>query len=556
MSTIRIYFVLLLLFSLKTMVVAQGDTIATVDTIKVDPLALIKAEIADTNYSSALALCDSILSENPDFYDVRLQKAAIFIRTGATDKALTELIYVTSQQPSYKEAWYLMGHIAFWNGDNLLAISHYDKAADTVYLEDMWLNKGTAYYNIDDIKNAEPLIDTVLSKNLQQAQALYVKDMINLAKANALYNDKKYVEAIPSFKKYLPKYASDNDTRYKLSRSYFETGVGDTAKMHLDTILKADSMHYDALMLLQIISLSQNYLEEALKVVNRLLVKTPNDKDLLIRKAQLLKLLKQYQPAYTVADTLYNRFPKDTIVLGLIHDIAPHVFPNTFTVAYNVDAFKAFKPYHFMYFQLKHKREKDVFVGRVNRAERHGFIGLQAEGEYYRSFEKSFIFLTLGASNSVLFPDLRYGAEYFHYFDKNTIELSGGFRTMQFDSVKITAYTFQANKYLRQLMVGYRHYVTPMTGTSYHTGIFTVRRYMNYGNFVGLQYINGYSPDDNYLFNSETYSLKSQSFRLEFFRKVSPVWSFQVNPMLTIEEYALFKRRQKFSFEIMINRLF
>ncbi|MDD3876228.1 MAG: YaiO family outer membrane beta-barrel protein [Bacteroidales bacterium] len=529
---------------------------AQTDTLKPTILDEIKVLMQLPNTDSALKLCESTLSEDSELHDVRLMMAVIYLRMDSLDDAHNELSYITSRNSDYKEAWFLLGNIALWKSDYQMAISNYFKAFSSEYNEVLTFNKAIAHFKLKDYNSAEPLIDTVLAKNRNHSEALILKDEIILAKANVKFANGQFAEALKDFKYYVNKYPLVNDARFNLSRTYYSLNYVDSSLNHLDTILQKDSMNYDALMYITNIYMGKRDWDNALKYHQRLLKLHPDDPAFLLRLAQILKEKAMYQEAYNVADTLYTRNNADSNALELLYELSPYVFRNTFTASYNVDAFKDFGPWHFIYIQLSRSYDKNIFVGRVNRAEKRGLVGLQLEGDYYRKMKnKSYFYANLGLSRDSLFPSLRIGAEYFHYFNP-TVEGSLGFRYLEFDTLNLTIFTASIGKYINKLYAGYRLYTTQIDKTYYSTNVFSVRVFGKHDNFVGIQYLYGLLHDENAWFSNDVYKLKSNTIRLEFFRRISPVLSFQINGAFATEEYKQNLKRQKYSVEFIINRLF
>ncbi len=315
-------------------------------------------------------------------------------------------------------------------------------------------------------------------------------------------------------------------------------------------------MYYDALGLLTNIYMQEKDFDNALKYHKRMLQLKAEDPALLLRLAQILKEKNLYNEAYAIADTLYTRNNADSNALSMMYELAPKVFPGTLTASYNIDAFKEISPWHFAYIQYAYTKGTNTYVGRVNRAEKYGMTGLQIEADYFRKLKNSsYFYANAGFSNDTIFPSFRVGSEYFHFFDK-TLEGSLGFRHLVFDISSVTVYTASIGKYLKNLHVGYRIYTAPINKTYYSTHLISARVFGKYVNFIGGSYIYGLLHDENAWFTNEINKLRSNAFRLEFFRKINPLLSFQVNGTIANEEYVIGLKRNKYSIEFIINRHF
>lgn len=156
--------------------------------------------------------------------------------------------------------------------------------------------------------------------------------------------------------------------------------------------------------------------------------------------------------------------------------------------------------------------------------ERFNLPSLQAEIEWYPRINKNtYLYTGLGIGLGPLFPNFRTGAEIFRSIQPG-IELSAGWRFIQFEDSRIHSFTWSASKYLGKYWLSIRPFVIPTAGNVYLTNTFQIRRYLKGSNrWLNFTYGIGNSPDMDFRLNSpdtapsnQLFLLSANMFRLDF----------------------------------------
>lgn len=105
------------------------------------------------------------------------------------------------------------------------------------------------------------------------------------------------------------------DIRLLMSRLYMLTGKYDSAKLELVYIIEKDEKYKDAYVYLVNIEIIKKNYPQALKYADAGLTYYQYDKDLLIKKFEILNLLRNYTESNKVAEQLLYSYPNDKQVL-------------------------------------------------------------------------------------------------------------------------------------------------------------------------------------------------------------------------------------------------
>ncbi len=134
-------------------------------------------------------------------------------------------------------------------------------------------------------------------------------------------------------------------------------------------------------------------------------------------------------------------------------------------------------------------------IGRANLAHRFDENGIQGEVDAYPHLgDGAYGYLNLGFSGDAIFPKFRTGGEAF-FSVPWSMEVSGGYRYLKFQSSSVLLLTASVSKYLGNYLFTVRPYYSPDSiGDSLSVSLLA-RRYIGDSDYVGLSIGAGASSD-------------------------------------------------------------
>ncbi|MEZ4886121.1 MAG: YaiO family outer membrane beta-barrel protein [Chitinophagales bacterium] len=221
----------------------------------------------------------------------------------------------------------------------------------------------------------------------------------------------------------------------------------------LQNILEIQNHHFDAqLMLSRVLAWNKQY-EKSLEQIEELLVKYPDNEDVLQFKETVEK--------WRESDKQSN-------------------FNEHIQLSNNTD-FLLSNQTKWQFASLEYYRNiPDMpLSARLNYSNRFDLKGTQFEVEIYPKFSnRNYVFLSLAYSESVLFANYTLAASLFHNV-KNDLELEGGFRYILFDSnTPILAGVLSIGKYTHSIWANYRFSLIKAGRFNGQTHRFRFRRYL------------------------------------------------------------------------------
>jgi YaiO family outer membrane protein len=146
---------------------------------------------------------------------------------------------------------------------------------------------------------------------------------------------------------------------------------------------------------------------------------------------------------------------------------------------------------------LQRKEKPLSLIARINFAERFDQTGTELELELYPKLgRKSYAFLNVAGSGSDIFPEMRYGGEFYQGLPKG-FEISLGSRYFLFPTTKALIYTGSISKYLGNFLLSAKPFVNPRANRAGTTLLLLLRYYLkDTDNYISLNFVYGLSPDD------------------------------------------------------------
>jgi YaiO family outer membrane protein len=312
-----------------------------------------------------------------------------------------------------------------------------------------------------------------------------------------------------------------DDVRTLLGRLYSWDQQYDQAERELKRVLDSNPTHLDARKALIDVELWSEHPYAALRIADAGLAGSPDDQELLYKKARALKVLGNNTAAAETARQILRVNPANKEARILLSDVEELIRRFQAKVEYAQDRFdKTFDPWHLMSVSLSRRQASGTVIGRINLARRFGQTATQYEMDVYPKFGRGvYAYLNGGYSDSSIFPKIRAGAELYTGLPKG-LEASIGARLLRFTSSSVTIYTGSLGLYVGNYWISLRPYVTPGSIGSSISGSLSVRRYLGGADsYVGVQVGAGSQPDERYS-TLEFFRLRSQRAGLELQKRI------------------------------------
>lgn len=288
------------------------------------------------------------------------------------------------------------------------------------------------------------------------------------------------------------------DARILLGRTLAWDKRYDEAREELLVVVRAKPNYSDARNALADVERWSGHPEAAIALLDDGLAKSPNNEDFLYKKATAQRSLGMLADAMITLDRLLDRNPSHTRGAQMFASLRVRRAKTKFGLGYgytNVDTLSS--AWHGASAQLSRRTRLGSFSLRANWSRRFDRTATQFEIDAYpRIMDGLYVYLNYGYSADTLYPKHRFGGELYANLPKG-VELSAGFRRLQFGSSAVTIYTGTVAKYVGNWWISLRPYITPKSiGTSQSYAL-TVRRYFgNRDTFIGVTAGTGSSPGE------------------------------------------------------------
>ena len=364
------------------------------------------------------------------------------------------------------------------------------------------------------------LVNFLLTHALLQAQSSVTSDDLFKAARHAAFEEKNDDKAKQLARQALLLSPQTADIEIFLGRLFAWNKQYDSAVYHFDYINTYSPGNEEAGIAYTDLEYWNDHYEKALNICNNSLKANPTSAELMLRKAKILKALKQYKEAAVIANTLIKANGDNTAALALASTLSDVSAGNKIGVTYEYSHFdKQFdKPWHLVSLNYSRQTAFGSLIARMNYANRFGTNGVQAEIDAYPHISRTFYsYVSFGYSGSDIFPKYRAGFSLYANLP-NSFEAEAGIRYLDFGSSTFI-YTGYAGKYYHNFLFGLRTYITPgSTGNSKSYSISSRYYFKGADDYLGLSIGTGLSPDDrvlNYQYNNKL-QLHSKQAALSF----------------------------------------
>jgi len=288
------------------------------------------------------------------------------------------------------------------------------------------------------------------------------------------------------------------DARILLGRTLAWDKRYEEAREELLVVVRAKPNYSDARNALADVELWSDHPEAALAFLDEGLARSPNNEDFLYKKAAAQRKLGLLSDAMITLDRLLDRNPSHTQGAKMFASLRVRRAKNKFGLGYGyTDIDTLSSAWHGASAQLSRRTGLGSISLRANWSRRFDRTATQFEIDAYpRIMDGLYLYVNYGYSADRLYPEHRFGGELYANLPKG-VELSAGFRRLQFASSDVTIYTGTVAKYVGNWWISLRPYITPKSIGTSRSYALTVRRYFgNRDTFVGLTAGTGSSPSD------------------------------------------------------------
>ncbi len=289
----------------------------------------------------------------------------------------------------------------------------------------------------------------------------------------------EYTEAEDLLNTILLSNADHYDAKLLLAQVYAWNRQYILSSQLLTTLIHDFPPSADAYEMLAKVALWQQTYTNCLSVCNKGLQLYPESLSLQLTKAQALSNTGDTESAISILETLLAQ-DSEPEASKLLKQLTYKEPANAIIAEYAYAHFSnTFSPWHTTSLAYRRKTSWGSLTGRISSTNRFDRKGVQYELEAYpRINKKSYVYLNGGISNNTVFPQYRFGAEYFRLFSRN-LEISGGVRGLSFEQTYVNILTLQLGHYFSHYWLSARGFVASIENKHEATGTFTLRRYLS-----------------------------------------------------------------------------
>lgn len=319
----------------------------------------------------------------------------------------------------------------------------------------------------------------------------------------------------------LTKYPDYHDIRSFLATTYSWDGDYKRARKEFLYVIEKDSKNKSNWVAAINNELWADAPFTALKMTATALAILPDEPEIMYQKASALENTNNPFEALKIVDSILAKNPNDQKALDFKNTLNQKLRNYSIGIKSTVDLYSdVFDPMQYHTLTLSHLTKYGSVIAKLNLNRRFNEYGTQFEVDLYPKIAKGlYAYLNFGLSNNAIFPDVRYGGELYQSLP-HSFEASLGFRTLKY-STTTTIYTGSIGWYTGNDYWSIRPYFTPGDGGTSTSGALTYRKYRsNADNYLSLGLSMGFSPEINQFYfdanDAAVINLKSQRINLGY----------------------------------------
>ncbi len=374
--------------------------------------------------------------------------------------------------------------------------------------------------------------------------------------------EKNYELAIEKAKLVVDLDSSRNDVRLFIANVYAWNKDYDLSKKHISQVYNNNPINselYDTW--LNVLLWNKEY-SDLLKTIDIAQNNDYNNQyNITLKKALAYQGLKQYNAGINYLNQ--NSSLLDSAAINYIYlELKKSSSKNTITGYYAIDFFDKNNPtpQHLAYVDYSLNANRNIFIFRLNYANRFNLEDLQPEMDLYHIFKNNhYLYANYGFGiKNKLFPQHRFGLEYFFPFG-NVYEASLGAKYFIYQNSNATVLTGHIGKYLSNTWLSLRPYYTLKEGSNSFAAIFNARMYAkNQISYTGVELGYGNSPDDRFVYSQPGETIWLSAYKIKLERNIAIKLSneLRVGVGYVYEEISKDSFRNRYLFEIIFKHRF
>jgi len=322
-------------------------------------------------------------------------------------------------------------------------------------------------------------------------------------------DDHEYDQVIALCRELLREYPGYHDAWVLMGRSYAWMGLYSRAEQQLHFVLQKDPDYLDALNALVDVYRWWARVDLALQTVNSALGISPDNSDLLYKKALIQHRLGDKQGALHTLALLRTLDPGSRKAAQLRMNIARESLTQEVTVLYRHDRFattdrsdtyipwtETSAPWRFVSVAYSQEAKALTVLGQLHYAQRFGEQAIQTEIGVYPDLTRSTAgYLNFGYSPDPLFPEIRADAEVTQTLGAG-FQVALGARYLDFNTDRVLLYTGTLSEYFAGYWINARGFLSRSETAFSRAWYVQIRRYFHdTNNYITLSGGIGPSPD-------------------------------------------------------------
>lgn len=363
-------------------------------------------------------------------------------------------------------------------------------------------------------------------------------------KTNALLQQKNFTEtkqACHIALKIAPNYL---DFHLLLAQAHAKTQQPDSARWYFNHVIQKNPSYKEAFSGAIQLECQENNFEKAITIAQDGLIHHPNELSFALKKLELLEITKQNETKKQYLATLKAQYPN----LLLIQQQNTQQNTTRLGINYNYTAINrnAVGPWQITSLQLIHEQKKISTIAQVHYTDRKSnsqsiASGMQYELEnYWLHGKKNYSYTAIAYSNSIAFPNWRFGYSFYQTLYKSW-EAEIGIRYTKIPNNNITSLTTGITKYIGSYWLNIKTAVALIDKKNYPTISGNVRYYWDtkYDYLsTGIGY--GTTPDERNNLGSfqDRFKYKSYRFYLGYNKLIGKKYHTGIQLGINHQEYS------------------
>lgn len=323
------------------------------------------------------------------------------------------------------------------------------------------------------------------------------------------------------------------DFNLVLGRALQMTGEVDKARQNFKLVIDKNKDYKTAFYYLFDLEFQAENYQSAKEVCETAITYYPEEKDFYFKKLSIFQSLGDLKGEFTYIKEIQPKFPDDSELNRRLVNLELRFDFDIAGLNYSITAFdrENFGPWHLMSFQYIRQRNWGALIPRINYANRLSAVGESRTGLQYEL--DSYIFTGINNytyvggsySSDDVFPEWRFRASHFRFFDKGWGADIGARYDQTFDDRNFYTAALGLNKYFGSNWIYLRSFMMTEGNNKYYPAFtLTTRHYIDTRfDYIGLILSYGTNPDERSILNQFQRRVSTEAYRvnLGYFRMLN-----------------------------------